>query len=122
MHTSHSFNILLTSSDFFDFFCVFFHLKCNCVFINLNIGYLIFFLLKKFSFLHFFLLSHEARGKKYVGALKWGIPALSVRWLEDCISSKGKMRESDYLLANEEAAKPTTTGFIDSEMSKITGT
>lgn len=89
------------------------------------------------------LIASEAKGKKYIGALKWGIPVVSLRWFEDCVSSKGRMNgmleleliffllfvllvylcsgsvEKDYLLIADDAGK--STSFIDSEISRVTG-
>ena len=38
------------------------------------------------------LITEEAKGKKYHGAIDWGIPVVHTKWFFDCLEKQGIVR------------------------------
>lgn len=46
------------------------------------------------------LISLEANGKKYEGALKWGLPVVKKEWLFECAKKGERISEEEYMVGD----------------------
>ncbi len=65
------------------------------------------------------LIAANAKGRKYQGAVNWGIKVVNVDWVVECIKSKGRIDESLFPVkgANEAISHNI---YESEEVSKVT--
>ncbi|XP_065170414.1 DNA topoisomerase 2-binding protein 1 isoform X3 [Atheta coriaria] len=55
------------------------------------------------------LISNEPSGKKYEGALKWGLPVVHKEWLLKCVEERKRVNEEEYILRKDKGIDASVT-------------
>ncbi len=59
------------------------------------------------------LIAKYATGSKYEYAVKWGLPVVSVLWIEDCEAKLGKLCTSTFEYANAGSTFCSANGYSE---------
>ncbi|GBP66273.1 Mariner Mos1 transposase [Eumeta japonica] len=66
------------------------------------------------------LLCPEPTGDKYAGAVRWGLPAVTARWLLDCAAAGKRLHEQLYLVGDTKAPSLLTPDETKDKENVIT--
>eukprot|EP01114_Cavostelium_apophysatum_P020793 TRINITY_DN7065_c0_g1_i2.p1 TRINITY_DN7065_c0_g1~~TRINITY_DN7065_c0_g1_i2.p1 ORF type:complete len:1458 (+),score=398.06 TRINITY_DN7065_c0_g1_i2:97-4470(+) len=69
------------------------------------------------------LITNVPEGKKYMGAKKWGIPVVTLKWVEASIEAKSPRNTEEFAVEDPEPLNQNVTkAFLDSEVSNASDT